>query len=256
MPQLADLQAEFLHAVVSGDTSALLPFLAESALPPGEAFRIHENNTRILLTECLSATFPVVRKLVGDEFFDALAQQFIKDCLPSSGALIHYGAEFSGFLADFPPARSLCYLSDVARLEWAWHECLNAADAEPLNAAELADIDQHEMIHLRFRLDPGLRLISSPYPVDAIWRANMADGPEIVDLDAGSACIMLTREGFEVRMRNLSPGAAQFVAALGRGETLAQAAEEAFASQADFDFPSTFADMITSRILTSFELTR
>lgn len=254
MPRLADLQAEFFRAVVSGNASALLPFLAHGAVPPDRAFHIHENNTRILLTESLAATFPVVRKLVGEAFFDALAHAFIKGNLPVSGTLIDYGAAFPGFLADFPPARSLPYLSDVARLEWAWHECLNAADVVAISAGDLAAIDQAALINLRFRVNPGLRLISSPYPVDAIWRANMAEATETVDLDAGPARLMLIRHEFQVRMQSLSLGAAQFVATLGEGATLAQAAETAFASQEDFDLQLTFADLMMCGALVSFEV--
>ena len=46
---------------------------------------------------------------------------------------------FPEFLARFPPAASLAYIADVARLEWAVNRALHAPDAAPLDVARLAD---------------------------------------------------------------------------------------------------------------------
>jgi len=58
--------------------------------------------------------------------------------VPRSAVMIHYGADFPGFVAAFEPAREIAYLSDVARLEDAWVEAYHAAEAAPLALAALA----------------------------------------------------------------------------------------------------------------------
>ena len=46
-----------------------------------------------------------------------------------SGDLNDYGEDFADFLADYPHARELSYLPDVARLEWLVQIVYYAADA-------------------------------------------------------------------------------------------------------------------------------
>src|SRR3546814_9077986 len=83
---------------------------------------------------------------------------------PSSPVLLHYGAEFPDFIASFPPAESLPYLADVARIERAATEAYHECEALPLILSALADVPPDRAPMLRFRLHPSLRLVRSPYP--------------------------------------------------------------------------------------------
>ena len=77
----------------------------------------------------LAATYPVVRRLVGEAFFDEAARRFALANASRSGDLNEYGTEFPEFLAVYPHAASMAYLPDLARLEWARHECGQAPQA-------------------------------------------------------------------------------------------------------------------------------
>ena len=76
--------------------------------------------------------YPVTRRLVGDDFFRAMARAFVAAQKPRSPVLIHYGADFPAFVEAFEPAREIPYLTDVARLENAWVEAYHAAEAPAL----------------------------------------------------------------------------------------------------------------------------
>ena len=77
-----------------------------------------------------------MRKLVGDEFFAAMAGVFLRAHPPRSRMLMLYGDGLPAFLAEFPPVAQLGYLPDVARLEQAMRESYHAADSAPLPEAE------------------------------------------------------------------------------------------------------------------------
>ena len=62
----------------------------------------------------------MVRLLVGEEFFRAMAQIHVRAHRPRSPLMFEYGDELPDFIAGFPPAADVPYLADVARLEIAW----------------------------------------------------------------------------------------------------------------------------------------
>jgi hypothetical protein len=122
-------------------------------------FSVHRNNVVGSLVDALADTFPVVQALVGTEFFGAMAAGFVRAQPPRSPLMHRYGGELPAFIEGFAPARSLPYLSDVARLEFARVQACHAADAQPLTA-ELAGAvlaSGVDLAALRPVLHPALR---------------------------------------------------------------------------------------------------
>lgn len=221
-------------------TAAMQPdgvALIDDHIPAGQRFAVYRNNVLGSLTEALAAAFPVVHRLVGDGFFRYAARLFIADHPPAMPQLLSYGGDFPEFLAAFPPAGSVPYLADVARLEWARTEALFAADAAPLTAADLATIPPEDMADLAFRLHPTVRWVASPWPIQTIWEANQPEHENLpqVDLGAGGEAVLVLRPGMAVEAQRLSPGDVTLVSALGEGATLAEAADAAATAEPGFD---------------------
>ena len=129
MPTLLEMQTAMQRSLVDQDSVAVSAMLADRVNP--DRLDIYRNTFLFGLTKALQLGFPVVRKLVGDDFFDGTAEIFITDHLPRAAWLDQYGGEFPEFLRSFPPAASIPYLSDVAELEWAVNCALHAPDTEP-----------------------------------------------------------------------------------------------------------------------------
>jgi len=83
------------------------------------------------LGKALKSRFPVVEKIVGEEFFAAMTRVFVKAQPPRSPLLATYGDDFPDFIATFEPARGLPYLADVARLEATRTRSYHAATSRP-----------------------------------------------------------------------------------------------------------------------------
>ncbi|MCP5366231.1 MAG: putative DNA-binding domain-containing protein [Hyphomicrobiales bacterium] len=229
MPALPDLQHSFMAALRGGAEDAVLAAIAGDGIPAAERLAIHRNNMVLTLTDSLAGVFPAVRGLVGADFFAACAAAFIAAHPPRSGTLIRYGDRFAPFLDRSGMAAPVPCLSDLARLEWAWHQAFHAADAAPLAPADLGAIDPGDLPALVLRPHPSARLLSSPWPVDAVWAAGLAgdafDGT--VDLDAGGVDLLVVRPALEVEVRRLDPAAAALLAACAAGRPLAEAAATA-----------------------------
>src|SRR5262249_14043270 len=146
-----------------------------------------------------------------------------------------YGATFPDFLARFEPCRHLAWLPDVARLEWAMNAALYAADAEPLTVDALRARPAGTLETARLTLHPSVTLLESPWPVDAVWRAQQPDGDGMADLAAGGVRLCVWRHRDDVVFRALSRAAFAFRRAVARERGLAAAIAAALNTDPDTD---------------------
>lgn len=197
---------------------------------------VYRNNVRASLVGCLRSTYPVVRRLVGDNFFDCAAQIFVEHRPPATPVLLKYGDGFGDFLVELEPARGLPYLPDVARLEWHVACASHAADARPIDGAMLGRMPGEEAAHAVLLLHPSLRIIRSAFPVAAIWHANTAgDGtPASNTVDDGGAALII-RPRFKVEVAPIARGMFEFIETLSAGDPLAQAGAVAAQQWPEFD---------------------
>ena len=200
-------------------------FMAVLAREDAGPAAIHRRNVVSARHDALAATYPVVRRLVGDAFFRALALRYGAAHPSRSGDLHLYGDALPRFVADDPFAAALPYLPDVARLEWACHESLHAADAPPLDAAALARVPAERAHAIRFVLHPSVRLLACGHPVAALWEANQPerDGTPDRTEDADRVCVW--RDASGVHVRRMEPYAWELVCALAGGASLEAALE-------------------------------
>jgi hypothetical protein len=186
-------------------------------------FAVYRNNVAVSLIASLAARYPVTRRLVGEDFFRAMARAYAARSKPESPVLIHYGRGFPAFVATFEPARDLPYLADVACLEKAWVEAYHAAEAEPLTLAALAALDADGLANARARFHPAARLVSSDHPIASIWAAHQGAGEVKAIENWRAEAAMTTRPAAEVILRLLPPGGYAFARALFHGATIRQA---------------------------------
>jgi hypothetical protein len=202
---LADLQREFARELFAGSPR----------------LRVHRETTLGALCAALEATYPVCARLVGTEFFAAAARRFAHEVASRSPDLCDYGVELADWLAAFEPAKSLAYLPDVARLEWALHRARHAAPAESPDLARLR-VDPE----LRLRAAPGTALLASPFPIDRIWQTNQPGftGEVLVCLDEGGVELVVGREPGGAALWRVTREELDVLAALAAGRSLAEAA--------------------------------
>ncbi len=222
------------------------------AHPPGldsraaQRFRVYRNNVHGALIGALSDAYPVVRSLVGEEFFAAMAREFFLSETVRGPSLALYGAGFADFIERFEPAASVVYLADVARLERARLESLHAADAEVLDPSVLPG-DGDQLVHARFTPHPASRLIASAHPVVSIWLSHQPDAAT-TNITAASEHVLVTRPGFEVRTLRLDEPAGAFTHALMQGATVQTAYSSASAEPEEFDVVAVFSSLLEAGV--------
>jgi hypothetical protein len=241
---LAAVQSDFTRALFDPDLPPPEAVSAHTGRRPRKRFAVYRNNVVVSLIDALRAKFPATERIVGEEFFVAMARVFVTAHPPRSKILHTYGDDFGDFISAFEPAATVPYLADVARLEAARTRAYHAADAEPLTPAAFANIEADAIGSLRLTLHPSLHVLRSRHPVVTIWAMNAGEialGP--IDDQAAEDALVL-RPHLAVMVQSLPPGGAAFLETLADGLTLGEAAERAAADDARFDLTANLAGLI------------
>lgn len=255
MRSLRELQQDFADALAGPEH----PVPAFAPTPGGsttERFAIYRRAVHANYFNALSATYPVVRRLVGTAFFRAAVNAYVRAHPSLCGDLNVYGDAFGAFLAHYTPAVDLAYLPDVARLEWAIDEAQRATDtarAPDLVLAALSQVPAERLTGLRFRLAPSCRLVGSDYPILRIWRVNQPDhdGDDRVGLDESADRLLVRRDARGATLERLSAGEFAWLRALQADATLAAAIETAQHVDAGFDLGDALRTHIGNATLSS-----
>ncbi len=240
--------AALADATLADDAARLFSGAPERVL---RRLAVYRGNVIANTGKALAAAYPIIRQLVGDEFFDGLARVYGHAYPPASGDLNEYGAQFAPFLDGFAHTRELAYLPDVARLEWLVHRAHYAADHAPLDLAWLGRISEPEYSHLGMKLHSSVALLESPFPLGRIWEVHQRDyaGEMTVDLDSGSQSVLVYRPRFRVAVAVLVAGEYAFLQAIAEAQPLGGALECAVRVDAHFDLGASLQRWIATSVV-------
>jgi hypothetical protein len=244
-------QTTFHDALLDGARAVPAGLSDGRGRPAGNRFSVYRNNVALSLTEALEVGFPAVRALLGQDAFRDIAGIFLRRHPPRTPMLMFYGAEFADFLAGFVPLQHLEYLPDLARLEQALRAAYHAADADPIDPAELQALPPDTLAATRLRLAPSLCLLRSSWPVHGLWRQAVEGqpAPEMHPQDT-----LILRPGYDPEAMVLPAGAAAFIAALHAGQPLAEAAEAGQTEAAQFDLSGALGLLLSGHAITAIQV--
>jgi uncharacterized protein (UPF0276 family) len=219
-----------------GRDAALAPWLKGGL----RGLAIYRGNLHANWRRALAGSHPVLRQLVGADFFDALAGVYGRAQPSRDPDLNRFGAGLADFLERFAPAADYPWLPDVARLEWLVHESFLAPDAAPLPhpSIALAALDPAAFEASRAVLHPSLRLHASNWATPALWQAHQthqAGAPAFTETLARASHALVWRPRFEVDVLEAGAAAHAALVALAAGENFGAALDAAFALDEDFD---------------------
>ena len=213
-------------------------------LSPFERLEIYNRQYWFRVMPALTEDFPALEAVVGQEPFEVLARTYLAAQPSRSFTLRNLGSRLPAWLAAHPQyAGSSPELAiDVARLEWAYAEAFDLAEAAPLDSELLSQLDESAQIGLQ----PHLQLLALRYPVDdlviSLHRnrgkaevSSQASSPahsdsviEIPPVEPGAIWLAVHRFDLMVYYRRLGCEEFQLLSALQHGSTLGEALELAF----------------------------
>lgn len=227
---LATLQQGFGAALFDrSHEAALQSFLREGGV---ERLALYRGNLGAGWERALGEAYPVLRQLVGEEFFAGLASAYGKAWPSQDPDLAGFGARFAEFLAGFEPAAPYPYLPDVARLEWAVHRAYLAPDVALLGLDALATMSPEALDAARFVLHPSVSLLRSPWAIGALWQAHQPGGPALPAHADAPCTVLVVRRGWRVEAIDVGVAEGAALDRLAAGASLGVALDAALAAVA------------------------
>ena len=244
-------QLDFVRAVLDPGLSAPEGLVTPQGRPAAERFNIYRNNVVVSLIEALGVTFPVLVKLLGDNFFNAMADAFVRKYPPDSPVLMLYGQKMPAFLETFEPVQQYPYLADVARLEIALVQSYHAVDAIPVDPRELESLSPESLLGSVLRLSPSVRLLRSPWPVFQLWRFNTK--PDSPKPQAAAEDVLVVRPEFDPIPRCLPQGGGAFIETILQGRSLDEASSHFDEKDVVTSLAMLFGILIQGNAITAIE---
>lgn len=239
---MQNLQAEFVDALLTDETISDLIY-------PANNISIYQQHVAANLLRALQETYPLIVKLIGNDFFSVTAKAYIQDYPSLSGNLYDYGEYFSDFLSTYQPLRHLIYITEVAKFEWACHCITIAADHEAISVEQLKQFSKEQYPRLQFTLHPASQLIKFHYPILRIIDLCLGDIDEQVDINEGGVNLLILRRYLDISLIPLTSGEFAFLQAIQQHATLREAEETAIIAQRDVNLEVKLPEWISNKII-------
>jgi hypothetical protein len=196
-------------------------------LLPVDQVEIYREQFWLRHSASLVEDFPGLGGILGQDDWERLIEEYLDAVPPVAYSLRDLGDRLPAFVESCErlPHRELC--SDMARLEWAYIDAFDAADARPLDAAKLAAIPESAWETARIVLDPAVRLLKVRYPVADLRRALRTSSEPVPIPEPRAENLVIHRTRRSLFWQPVSSGAFELLVALSEGLSLVKACERA-----------------------------
>lgn len=195
MGDLLEGQARFIAVLQQGPAAFPEGLFADTPERALLGLKAHANTISHARLVALEETYPRTREHLGEADFNALSRDFVDRAEVRPRKLMQLGADFANYLAD---QRRDAAAIDLARIEWAWLQSYHAAEAEALELANLAGLDEQGLLDLVLALHPSARLIETQTALALLI-------PEVADsATPDMRHLLITRPAHEVMLHPLA----------------------------------------------------
>lgn len=236
----------FYHALLNPELEVPEQIVVKRQVSVQNRFNVYRNNVVSSLIDALCTRFPMTLKLVGEEFFRAMAAVYVRQKQPSSPIMMFYGDDLSAFIAQFEPLNDYPYLADVAAFEALAAHAFHAQDGDVLSSEDIQHCGQ-ELVLRKLRLHPSVRLLQSNVPFFSVWRAQKDETFEMGE-DWYGEFALVCRPQLDVFYMQLSEAEFDLICAIDQHKTLGEAVEACLEKHADLHFSDVVQNVLLKPI--------
>jgi len=196
MNDLMSLQDKFQAYLLQDNHDIDDCIVGTESVPIDVRLMIYGQAYRSRLIDALAATYPVLKKYLGDDDFYQLTEEYL-DAYPSTYRSIRwFGDQFSAFLQHHSHYSVQPYLAELALVEWTMTLVFDAASSPILTEVDINSLPDSAWETLRIQFIPSLHRLSLFWNAIEIWQA-ISDGGELLEPVASSLPVhwILWRKG-------------------------------------------------------------
>lgn len=218
---LKELQHHFSQSLLYQTSEISLQLKTKSGFSADQLVQIHRNNFIISVTESLKNTFKYTEQLVGDEFFEIVARQFILQQPPTTNNIIIYGELFPSYLASLPQLIEMPYISEMARFEWLYDQSQNLPLQEmTFDVQILQQVDPEKFGSLQFSIVSHCSIFTSQQNIHLLLQMIINNDLKQVDLIKPCYLLLQKHPNFHIEIIEISKEQWQLIQQLQQQRTL------------------------------------
>lgn len=215
-------------------------------------FNVYRNNVFVSLIDALADIFPVTQRLVGEDFFRAMAREYIQLNPPRTPIISNYGENFSEHVRHFEAAKSVPLIGDLTALEYSLLALTNAPEYDTLEHEQISAAfnNTSDPALLYLLLPPTTQILVSPFAIGSIYLAHQGEeaAPSLADITINkSEILLLSKSHLYSELHIISHSEAVFIKQLTQHKPLGEAVPD----DESFDLGSTLAKLIQWKLITN-----
>ena len=166
---------------------------------------VYRQAYRARLVAALRSNFPVLHRALGEEAFEALAQNFLVERPSLRPSIRWFGEGLAPWLQSLPGDRAIHpALVDLARMEWALGISFDSATTEPMQAAALATTPPAGWPELNFNQHPSVQCLDLQWAVEPVWQSlTTNESAETGEPQMLEHTLLVWRQGLDSRWRSV-----------------------------------------------------
>jgi hypothetical protein len=168
MNQLKALQENFQDYLLEKNDFFAAQVVATPRINSKARLNIYQNAYGIRLMEILTSDFPILKKILGEEKFNKIAQDYVSAFPSQNFSIRYFGQNFSKFIAQHSEIKSEHI--EMASFEWALGAALDAADAPILTIEEMIQLPSEAWENLSLIPHSSLSSITLNYNIPEVWQ--------------------------------------------------------------------------------------
>jgi len=202
---IKQLQQQFSDTLLYKNDQITTQIKHKKAFNSNELLQVYRNNFVMGVTEALSATYQHTLSLVGEEFFNAVARQYILTHPPKENNLMSYGNGFSEYLRNLSQLKDLPYVAEMARFEWQLEQTTNKKlQASTLDLRQLESIPPERLENIIFQIATQVSVFSSDQNIQHLYQMLIRQQVQETDLNQACYLALKKQENFSVELIILS----------------------------------------------------
>jgi Putative DNA-binding domain len=231
-PDLRELQSVFLDDLTGRrwrtESERKSAFRSPRRGTTSDRWHVYAHGYLARIVEVLGLEYAAIRRILGDDAFEALVERYLEVFPPRSFDLARAGDRLPVFLEFDRLTVDLPFLADLARLEHTIAVSFVAADGEPAGWDALRNRSLENLLALRFGLLPGIALVRSRWPLDELWACRFEGDDDAISvaLEGRPVNVLVFRRDGRVRVEGVGEAEALLLEAASCGDaTLADLRE-------------------------------
>lgn len=182
-----------------------------------ERLTIYSNNILASKVDSITASYPAVKAIVGDEFFKQFATKYAKGKQSNSGSLDEYARTFPSFIKDNFNLHQLKYLNDIALFE-SNCDLIDQYDGheETLNISYLTE---EKLMQLQLNLKENCTIQTSNFPILSLYlftKDQLSSPPNL----AKPETTLIYKDKFDIRFLEINKSERDFLMKFNGAHTL------------------------------------